>query len=255
VERISLNAEKRVTSTKGAIRQLRLGGKVPAILYGKKREPQMLSVDAKELSKTASTKAGLNVLVDLDVKGEGKTTVLIRDYQAHPIHRVFTHVDFQVIDVSEKIVVEVPIDLVGAAVGVKEGGILEQLMRKIEVRCLATQIPERIEVDVSELKIGDSIHSNQIKLAEGVEFLRTMIYTIVTVVPPTKEEVPVAAAAAPVEGAPAAEGAAAPAAAEGAAAPKAEGGEKAKGAAPKAEGAEKTKGAASKAEGAEKTKK
>ena len=260
MERVSLNAEKREKTTKGALRQMRVKGKVPAVLYGKKSEPQKLLVDALELLKTTSTKAGINVLLDLKVAQEKPTTVLIRDYQAHPIDRHFTHVDFQIIDVSERIAVEVPIELLGQAIGVKEGGILEQLLRKIEVRCLATKIPERIEINVEHLKIGDSIHSSDMTLPGGVELSRAMNYTIATVVPPAKEEVPVAAAAAPVEGAPAVEGAAAaPAAAEGAAAPgaapKAEGAEKGKGAAPKAEGAEKGKGAAPKAERAEKARK
>jgi len=236
---------------------MRLKGKVPAVLYGKKCELQNLLVEASDLLRVTATKAGLNVLVDLKVSGGKPTTVLIRDYQAHPIDRHFTHVDFQAIDVSERLSVEIPIILVGQAIGVKEGGILEQLLRKVEVRCLATQIPENIEINVEHLNIGDSIHSSDISLPKGVELARAMNYTIATVVPPAKEEVPAVAAAVPVEGAPA-EGAAAPATVEGAAAPtgpKAEGAEKGKGAVPKAEGAEKGKSAAPKAAGAEKGKK
>ena len=214
MERTMLKAEKRETTTKGAIRQLRLKGRVPAVLYGKKQEPVMISVDASELKKAAATKAGLNVLLDLTISGGKPATVLIRDYQAHPLERVFTHVDFQAIDITEKIVIEVPIDLIGIAIGVKEGGILEQLLRKIELKCIPTKIPERIEINVDDLKIGDSIHSAGLKLPEGAEFARAFNYTIATVVPPTKEEVP-AAAAVPAEGVPV-EGAVAPA--EGAAA-------------------------------------
>jgi large subunit ribosomal protein L25 len=237
VERIKLQAEKRDTKTKGDVRQLRLKGKVPAVLYGRKREPLTLIVKEADILKAMSTKAGLNVLLDLVVEGEKPTTVLLRDYQAHPVHRTFTHVDFQAIDMTEKIVVEVPIILNGLAVGVKEGGILEQLLRKIELKCLPTQIPEKIEIDVEHLKIGDSIHSDELKLPEGAEFPRAMKYAIATVVPPAKEEV--AAAAVPVEGAVPAEGEAAAPAAEGAAA--APGAAPAKGAAP---GAAPAKGAA-----------
>lgn len=257
MERILLKAEKRDLTTKGAIRQLRVSGKVPAILYGRKKEPQMIAVNVADLLKATSTKAGLNVLLDLAVAGEKPATVLLRDYQAHPINRTFTHVDFQAIDVKERIVIEVPIELIGLAAGVKEGGILEQLLRKIELKCLPTQIPERIEINVEHLTIGDSIHSEGLKLPEGAEFAKTMNYTIATVVPPAKEEVPAAVAeAVPVEGAPPAEGAPA---AEGAAAPGAAPPKGAPGAAPPrgAPFAAPPKGApaAHEAKGAEKAKK
>lgn len=223
MERISLNAQKRETKTKGELRQLRLSGLIPAVLYGKKQEPITLVVSEKELERVTATEAGFNALIDLNVAGEKPLTVLIRDYQAHPIHRNFTHVDFRAIDVTEKIVVEIPILLIGESIGVKEGGVLEQLMRKVEVRCLPTNIPESIKINVESLKVGDSVHTKGIALPEGVEFLKDTDYTIATVVPPTKEEevVPTpeevaAAEAAAVEGAPAAEGEAKAKPAEGA---------------------------------------
>lgn len=250
MERISLKAEKRESTTKGDIRKLRLGGKVPAVLYGKKQEPAMIAVNESDVIRVTSTKAGLNVLVELEVAGAKPTTVLIRDYQAHPIHRNFTHVDFQAIDMTQKIVVEVPIELIGLAAGVKEGGILEQLLRKIELKCLPTKIPDRIEINVEHLMIGDSIHSADMSLPEGAEFPRAINYAIATVVPPVKEEV--VAAAVPAEGVPA-EGAAAPAEGAAAAAPgAAPGAAPAKGAAP---GAAPAKGASPEAKGAEKAKK
>jgi len=100
VERISLDAQKREKSTKGEIRKLRLSGKIPAILYGKKQEPVMLVVDVKDLEKAVSTHAGFNALIDLKVGGGAPTTVLVRDYQAHPIDRDFTHVDFRAIGID-----------------------------------------------------------------------------------------------------------------------------------------------------------
>lgn len=248
MERISLKAEKRETQTKGQLRQLRASGYVPAILYGKKQEPVRLVVPEKELDRATSTHAGFNALIDLSV-GEGETfTVLIRDYQAHPLRRKFTHVDFRAIDVTEKIEVEVPIELVGESIGVKEGGILEQLLRKVQVYCLPTNIPESFQVNVTGLKIGDSVHTTDITLPEGVEFLKDAEYTVATVVPPVKEEVvvppeAVAVEGAPVEGAPPAEGAPEEGAEAGkkgevAAGKKAEGGE-AKGKEKKPEGEKK----------------
>lgn len=226
MEKISLNAQKRNTETKGQLRQLRETGFIPAILYGKKQQPIKLVVSEKELEEATATHAGFNALIDLNIAGEKPLIVLIRDYQAHPIHRNFTHVDFRAIDVTEKIIVEVPIELLGESIGVKEGGVMEQLLRKVEVRCLPTNIPESFEINVESLNIGDSVHTKGIALPEGVEFLKDTNYTIATVVPPTKEEevVPtpeeLAAAEAAAEGAPPAEGEAKPA--EGAEAEKKE---------------------------------
>lgn len=210
MERVALAAQVR-QSGKGGAKRLRVEGKVPGILYGKSVKPLTISVGRKDLSKAVKTKAGLNVLVDLAVEGYSGLA-RIRDYQADPFRREFTHVDFQAISLSEKLAVEVPVVLVGTSVGVKEGGIVEQQKRTIEVRSLPEKIPEKIEVDITDLKIGDSVHAKQLRLPEGVEFPHVLNYTIVTIVPPVKEEVaaaPVTAGEVTVEGQAPAEGAAA----------------------------------------------
>ena len=209
MERVALTAEMR-TPGKGGARQARMAEKVPAVLYGRTVEPLAVVVDRKELEKAVKTKAGMNVMVDLTIAGGDSGLALIRDYQADPFKRRFIHIDFQAITLSDKLEVEVPIVFTGASVGVKEGGVVEQLRRTVHVRALPTAIPESIEVDITELNIGDSIHAEQLTLPEGVEFSSATNYTIVAIVPPAKEEV--AAVAVPLEG----EAAAAPA--EGAAA-------------------------------------
>ncbi|MDZ4224976.1 MAG: 50S ribosomal protein L25, partial [bacterium] len=201
--------------------QLRAKGQVPGIIYGKKREPKLVQVVARELEKATMTDAGFNAIFELSLDGKAEGLVRIRDYQAHPLKRNFTHVDFQTVDLKEKIEVEVPIRIVGKSKGVKEGGVLEQQRRTLHLKCLVSQIPEHIDIDVSNLDIGQGIHANEIVLSEGVEFPHDTNFIVLSVVPPTKEEeaAPAVAAegteAAPAEGAPAAAGAAP--AAEGAA--------------------------------------
>lgn len=216
MERVALVAEKR-ESGKGPARRLRNENKIPAVLYGKV-EPMNISVDRKALEKATKTSSGMNVLIDLSITGGDSGLALIRDYQADPFRRDFTHVDFQAITMSDKLDVEVPIILKGTPLGVKEGGIVEHLRRSLHIRALANKIPDKIEVDISHLQISDSIHADELALPEGVEFVHAKNYTIVAVVPPAKIEEAAPVAAAVVEGAaPAGGEAAAAGAAAGAA--------------------------------------
>ena len=213
MERVALVAEQR-TLGKGPAHRARVEGRIPAILYGKAVKPVAISVNKRELEKAVKTKAGMNVLIDLSIVGGDSGLALIRDYQADPFRREFTHVDFQAISLTDKIEVEVPIVLVGESQGVKEGGVVEQLRRTLHISALPEKIPEKIEVDISALMIGDSIHAKEVTLPEGSEFPRALNYTIVAIVPPAKEEVAAPVPGAVVEGA--VEGAV-PATAEGAA--------------------------------------
>lgn len=197
MEKVSLTVEKREPG-KGPANRMRATGMIPGVLYGKKIEPVSIKVKVREFEGATKTKAGMNVIVNLTVEGMDSGLAFIRDYQADPFTRDFTHVDFQAISIDEQIEVEVPIVVVGESRGVKEGGVLEQARRTLHVRALPDRIPEKIEVDITELDIGDNIHANDLKLPKGVDFLNAMNYAILSVVPPAKEEV--AAVVAPVEG-------------------------------------------------------
>jgi large subunit ribosomal protein L25 len=186
MERFGLTTETR-NKGKGAARKLRAAGKIPAVLYGTSVEPQALAVDAFTFEKIAKQAQGSTMIFDLDVAGK-KNTALVRDYQADPFRREITHIDFQVVGLNDKIEVEIPVQLTGNPVGVKEGGILEQLRRTLNVRCLVSNIPSHFDVDVSGLDIGDNIHADELTLPEGVEFPHAANFTIAAVVPPTKEE-------------------------------------------------------------------
>ncbi|MBI4212365.1 MAG: 50S ribosomal protein L25 [Deltaproteobacteria bacterium] len=211
MEKISIELTSRGIG-KEIAKKLRRTGFLPGIIYGRKQQPKAVSVNARDFEKATKTSPDLTGICELTVDGKDKMMAVIRDYQADAITRKMTHIDFQAIDLSEKLDLEVPINLIGIPVGVKENaGVLEQLRRKIHIRVLPTNIPSHIDVDVSNLLIGQSIHADEVKLPEGVEFPHAQNYTIAAVVAPAKEEVPVAAA--PVEGE-----AAAAAPAEGAAA-------------------------------------
>ena len=246
MQTVNLNAVKREEG-KGHAGRMRKTGAVPAVLYGKKFKASSISVNEKELELAVSTKSKLNVLLDLTIDGKDKMKVRIRDYQADQVTRQFTHVDFQVLDLKEKIMVEVPLQFVGKAKGVKEGGVLLMDRRLLSVKCLPTAIPENIEVDITELAIGDGIHVDELKLPEGIECPHEGNFSIVSVVAPMKEEEVAAPAVAAVEGAVPAEGAAPAAGTPGAApgaAPAAAGAKPAPGAAPAAAGAKPAPGAA-----------
>lgn len=208
MERCAIAATKREMG-KGPTRRLRQGGNVPAVLYGREQKPTAIAVNKADLMRLLKTSPDLNALIDLRLDGAAAQLALIRDYQADVFTRAIVHLDFQAIDLTHKVEVEVALNLVGIPIGVKdEGGVLEQLRRRIQVKALPTAIPSHIDVDVSQLKIGDNIHADDIKLPAGVEFSHATNFTVAAVVPPTKEEVVVAAptaeAAATTEGAAAA---------------------------------------------------
>lgn len=200
MDRVQLNVNLREANGKGAARKARARGVVPGIIYGKGFENINIEVNPKEMLQAISGASGMNTLMDINVPKHGVVTALLKDYQAHVITRDLTHLDFVKIDLTQKLSVSVPLHYVGKSEGVKEGGILEAIRRELEVKCLPTSIPEFIEVDVSHLKIGQSIHVNEVKFPEGVELAHhDENYTLVSVVAPKEEEV----VAAPAEGAPA----------------------------------------------------
>jgi large subunit ribosomal protein L25 len=235
IDRSSLEVKPREGAGKGAARKLRLEGLIPAVVYGRHlKTPAHIAVDPLAIRKAIATPHKFNTLISLKISGGGEHQVLLKDYQQDPVTREILHADFVDVKETEKIKVNVPLVLVGKAVGVAEGGILSQSRRTLEVWALPRAIPEKIEADISHLKIAAALHIKDIKMPEGVEVKSNINYTLAVVSVPEKEEVvavaapvpgsaavgadgkPVAAAAAPAEGGKAAPGAA-PGAAAGAA--------------------------------------
>jgi large subunit ribosomal protein L25 len=182
-----LSAEARSGTGKGANRKLRVAGKIPAVVYGKGRPSQSVVLDPHALETLLQKSgAGLNTLIDLSVAGK-TDTVLVKELQRHPVTGRPLHVDFFQLDLTQKITVSVPIHFTGKARGVEFGGILDHPLREIEVECLPRAIPEFIEVDVSALDVGHSIHVSELRLPEGVEVKTDASLPVASVVLPAAE--------------------------------------------------------------------
>ena len=190
MEKPVLRAEIREGTGKELAKKLRVKGLIPAIFYGPRSKAIPLVMDAKEFAKALQTEAGENVLIELDIlKGEkaARKVVMVKDVQIDPLQRIALHADFYEVAMNEMVTVEIPIHLTGKPEGTKMGGILEQIRRVIQIQCLPGDIPKSIDVDVSSLKIGDSIHIQDIKV-EKAKILADTNFTIATVVPPVAEE-------------------------------------------------------------------
>ena len=190
MERPVLKAEVREARGKGGAKRLRTKGLVPAVLYGPRTETIPLVVNSKELSVTLQTEAGENVLIDLEIKKGNqldRKVVMVKDIQYDPLKRSTLHTDFYEVTMDVMVTVEVPIHLIGKPEGTKAGGILEQVRRVVEIQCLPGDIPKGIDLDVSPLMIGDSLHVYDIRVEKG-KILSDPGLTVATVVPPVAEE-------------------------------------------------------------------
>lgn len=185
---VSLAASPRHATGKGAARQARFKGKVPAVIYGHGRATQPLEVEAKALEKALHGVEPASTIIELTVDGKA-TKTLIREIQRHPIRPDIIHVDFYEIHATEKVTLKVPVRLVGNPDGVRNaGGVLDQVTREVEIEVLPDNIPDRVELDVTALKIGDSLHVRDLVIANAT-ILTLAELTIATVVPPRAEEV------------------------------------------------------------------
>jgi large subunit ribosomal protein L25 len=194
-----ISARSREGRGKGAARQTRREGRIPGVLYGHGEDSVPLSVDANELQRLVHTISIENTIVDLDLGSGEPYKVLIRELQRHPFRDEFVHIDFFHVAMDEQIQVEVPIVLIGTPTGVKnKGGVLDHQLRELEVFCLPGSIPEKIELEVSHLDIGDSIHVSDIQLPD-VEILTDLDRSVVAVLAPTVIEVEEVAEEAPTE--------------------------------------------------------
>ncbi|MGD1987255.1 MAG: 50S ribosomal protein L25/general stress protein Ctc [Desulfobacterales bacterium] len=190
MEQINLEAQVRKTTGNGPARTLRRAGRIPAILYGPKTDPVMLSIDSKEFEKILRTSTIGSVLLKLQIKNgqTGSRSAMVKELQTHPVTGQFLHIDFYEVDLTRKINAMIPVTVTGKSQGVEDGGILQIVRREIEVFCLPTAIPESIEVDISELEIGGSIHVNEITLPSDVELPEDIDFTVITILAPKVEE-------------------------------------------------------------------
>lgn len=167
----TVNAEPRTDTGKGASRRLRRTGQIPGIVYGAHKEPTMISLKHNELSRHLEEEAFYSNLLTLKLGGNEETVVL-KDLQRHPAKPLLVHADFQRVQADEKIRMHVPLHFIGEdrCPGIKAGGKASHQLIDVEINCLPKDLPEFIDVDVSEMNIGDAIHLSEMKLPVGVEF-------------------------------------------------------------------------------------
>ncbi|HEY7554349.1 MAG TPA: 50S ribosomal protein L25 [Candidatus Binatia bacterium] len=199
METLEIQANARAVGSKNQARRLRRSGKIPAVLYGPKTPSVALELDKKDFSARVALAEGSHLVrLKSSVPALAEKVALVKEMQFHPISGDVTHADLYEVDLAARIQVQVPLRFVGKAAGVTRGGILQPIVREIEVECLPLDIPAFFNVDVSALDIGDSIHVEEIQMPEGVISVFESNFAVVTVVTPTVEEAP--AAAAPAEG-------------------------------------------------------
>lgn len=180
-----LSAKGRDGQGKGDNRKLRGTGFIPAVIYGHGEETRSVAVNAHELELLFKRVHVENTVIDLDVEGEKKPIkALVREVQTHPARGNVVHVDFYQIHAGEMVNIQVPIHFAGTPVGVKNGGILQHTMDELDVRVSADNIPERIEVDVTGMEIGDSIHVGDLQVPAGIEVLDNADRSVCSVTPP-----------------------------------------------------------------------
>ncbi len=192
----SLAATSRADTGKGVARKLRSAGRIPGVIYGHARTPLSLSIDTHEFALLLEKVSYRTTVFELAIDGT-KANTLIREIQRHPYKKEVLHVDFQELVAGEKVTVSVPLAFVGASIGVKEGGIIDQIMHELSIRVDPMQIPNHIDVDVTALAIGRSIHVGDVTVPAGIEVQDDEDATICTCAAPKEEK-----AAEPVEGAP-----------------------------------------------------
>lgn len=192
-----LKVASRAGLGKNDARALRREGLVPGVVYGKGMESCTVAVDPKALKQAIATNAGWNTLITLQGEGpfDGKV-VILKDMQVHPLRRETTHVDFQAVDLTQKVHVMVPVHAIGKSKGEKLGGQLHLIRHELEVVCLPDSIPVSIDINVNDLGIGDVVHINDIQLPAGVEAPHDVNFTVITITGHKAEEGEAAAAGA-----------------------------------------------------------
>jgi large subunit ribosomal protein L25 len=183
---IAMNAEQRTGTTKGELRQLRLQGKIPGVIYGKQlSEAAQVTIDAKELQ--SLLRSHPNAVLEINIPTHGKTSVMISEIQRDSLNRNVLHVDFHQINMNEEVRANVRIHAEGDSEGVREGGVLQVVMHELEVQCLPGSIPDVVTVDISSLAMGESILVSDLLLPKGVESSVDPEQVVLTILSPQKD--------------------------------------------------------------------
>lgn len=190
MEKIALTAQVREKAGKGVARSLRRNNMVPAVLYSHGKSMPIAMGD-KEMRNVLNTEGGEHALISLKLDGAADKSdrmALIKDYQVDPVKGNLIHVDLMEVAMDEKVKVSVAVHITGTSIGVKEGGIFQYGLRELDVECLPHQIPDSIEVDITPLKVNESVHVRDIQVAEGIKIITDADATLATIQPPISAE-------------------------------------------------------------------
>ena len=186
---LKINAQPRTESGRNAVKKIKQAGFVPAVIYGAKDSARNLQINEREVSRLLGHVTSESVLVEVSIQDGDTKTALIQEVQHHPVTGAIQHIDLHAISMDEVLTVEVQVETTGEAAGVKTGGgVLEVILRALEIECLPADLPENITVDVSALEIGQSIHVRDLALPKGVTVLNDADLTVVSVAAPTVVE-------------------------------------------------------------------
>lgn len=192
MKEIKINAQFRETTGKEAAKRLRNNDLLPAVVYGKGKRSASITVKEVDLIHALHTSAGENAIIELNIKKDSKVEkkmTIIKEIQHHPIKGNMIHVDFSQISLTQNVVVKVPVEVKGEAVGVKrDGGMLEHILWEVEIECLPIKIPEKIEVRIDNLEIGGMVHVKDLKVDEGIKILTNPEEIVLIIEHPKKEE-------------------------------------------------------------------
>ena len=185
---IKLKAKQRETSGKGAARRLRQNKAIPGIVYGHGSEPVMLSLDAIEFDKIIRENGSTGLFFNLKIEGGKNKTVMLKEMQMDTFSLNYLHIDLHEIDMDTTVTISIPVEVVGQSKGVEEGGVLQMIRRELDVVCKPADTPDRIQIDISDLGIGDSVHVEEIDLGDNVEIPFDVDFTVIAIGAPTEEE-------------------------------------------------------------------
>jgi large subunit ribosomal protein L25 len=190
-ERVRLKVQARESRGSAESRRLRANGLVPGVLYGNGGDAQAFCIEERELRKALTGDHGLHAILDVVLEGSQKAQhAVLKEYQLDPTRARLLHIDLQEVRLDQAIHTQVVVELVGESEGVKEGGVLSQIQREVNVEALPMEVPDRLELDVSAMNIGDTLRLSDLRVPEGVKLLDDPETVLATVTPPTKIEEP-----------------------------------------------------------------
>ncbi len=187
---IKLNAKLRETSGKGAARRLRQNKAIPAIVYGAKNDPIMLSIEASDFDKIIRDHGSTGLFFNLKIEGESDKDkiVMLKATQMDTFALNYLHIDLHEIAMDTKVTIRIPVEPIGESNGVKEGGIIQLIRRELDIVCKPADTPDTIQIDITDLEVGDAVHVEDIDLGENIEIPHEVNFTVITIVAPTTEE-------------------------------------------------------------------